>query len=483
MHRAMSEALYVCTGRIQAGTSLSHYGLGIDKYTHFTSPIRRYADVVVHKQLLLAIDNTASTPISAPPGFRPIQSQRGLPSIPDSSAISILRGEGLESKPLLRNSPMRTGPVTVDGAGAHPVDNSQSVDDVADALDRLQMNLSNGGVDSAKPGTVYGPNRVAYICDGLNKQNRMAKLSSMECQRLFLSLYFRKAVEVTKAVVTDLRVNGVLVYVPKYDLKAPVFIADRDGTVQIDPELVGLPANTGLDPTAGFAQPAARSRRFPAGRCVLDEQTGLRVDVPDAPRSFRVGVLDVLQVLIFSDFKDTKARVPSPRVHLVGSKGKGVSTSKNDGSVAINSSTVRYRGGSNSTVASAPTRQGALLTDQEPSMYGMLHSIERRPRLTASVRLGPVSKGEAGSTNRSVSSILPGRKVFSNFTNPDTLTAIQDSAANAASEAAAQRRAAAQASHEIKNEYQTTQTIERNVMVRAQKLAAVKRNARKGKGK
>lgn len=37
------------------GEGVSHFGLALQEYTHFTSPIRRYADVVVHRQLLQAI--------------------------------------------------------------------------------------------------------------------------------------------------------------------------------------------------------------------------------------------------------------------------------------------------------------------------------------------------------------------------------------------------------------------------------------------
>ncbi|KAM3146946.1 hypothetical protein pb186bvf_001100 [Paramecium bursaria] len=53
--RCMNEALYVCTADVDY-TELHHYGLAADLYTHFTSPIRRYADVLVHRLLSAAID-------------------------------------------------------------------------------------------------------------------------------------------------------------------------------------------------------------------------------------------------------------------------------------------------------------------------------------------------------------------------------------------------------------------------------------------
>nr|XP_045755788.1 DIS3-like exonuclease 1 isoform X2 [Mirounga angustirostris] len=52
--QAMSNALYFSTGSC-AEEEFHHYGLALDKYTHFTSPIRRYADIVVHRLLMAAI--------------------------------------------------------------------------------------------------------------------------------------------------------------------------------------------------------------------------------------------------------------------------------------------------------------------------------------------------------------------------------------------------------------------------------------------
>lgn len=47
-------AQYFCSGE-HAQEDWHHYGLAAPIYTHFTSPIRRYADVCVHRLLGAAI--------------------------------------------------------------------------------------------------------------------------------------------------------------------------------------------------------------------------------------------------------------------------------------------------------------------------------------------------------------------------------------------------------------------------------------------
>lgn len=54
--KPMQFARYFCTGILETEKLFSHYALNVPLYTHFTSPIRRYADVLVHRLLAAAVD-------------------------------------------------------------------------------------------------------------------------------------------------------------------------------------------------------------------------------------------------------------------------------------------------------------------------------------------------------------------------------------------------------------------------------------------
>jgi len=304
--RAMSEAQYICTGALEEGIGFSHYGLGIEMYCHFTSPIRRYADIAVHRLLLSSLSHNTDEVLSQNVGV-----MKNTNILPESSAISILSGDRLK----INEEP-------------HNTEDNELSDDFLDSLiEGASAQVFANDPEKKKTidnqSILYKTTELARICHNLNQQNRAAKRSSMDCQRLFLSLYFKDNIEITQAVIIGLRQNGLIVYIPKFDIKGPVYLVDRNGCVQINPKTMDLPTISGLPPSKDFMI-IDGCRMFPHGKCTIingndTTKANLEVSLPfnGTTRKAIFKYLDVITVQVSCDLSNTTARIPSPKIHLV----------------------------------------------------------------------------------------------------------------------------------------------------------------------
>jgi hypothetical protein len=285
-----------------------------------------------------------------------------------------------------------------------------------------------------------------------------------------------------QGIVTDLRENGFFVYVPKFDISGPVYLRDSNGDVQIDPSFLGMPPSAGEEPTLGFASSSSACRRFPTGQCTLAESPDgtfgrpqLVVSVPGGMKVFTVRTVDVVSINLKCEMWDARSRVPPPRFLLVGKGSRSPGFGQATKTTQIIASQVLQ----GETKVDKVLGQSSSKREAFSSIFDALQDLHIPPVL-ADV---PLRSATSNKEHPYRQEEFRGRIVFHEFVNPDTKSATQEAAINAASEAAALRRANAAQTQERRNEYDSARSIERNVMARTQRLATEKRNTRHGKAK
>jgi exoribonuclease R len=97
--RPMQQAKYFVAGQVDDPKEWSHYALDFALYTHFTSPIRRYADCIVHRLLAHSLlieqqKQDAKTKVVVVPGTAPSAPAASVVEAGDTKSFAGLSAAG-----------------------------------------------------------------------------------------------------------------------------------------------------------------------------------------------------------------------------------------------------------------------------------------------------------------------------------------------------------------------------------------------------
>jgi exoribonuclease R len=207
-----------------------HYGLGLSFYTHFTSPIRRYADIVVHRLIRQAIG--------------------ALSEGKTAEAVIVDHRTSLPPRRVSDSSGSMSADLDALLLGEHRDSRASSDGDLDDLFLGSPSRPPASPTRQPVAPSLVGDRSLDEICKRANQQNRAAKIASRECAEVFLALWLRYRCVVVDSVVEALEVSApaasvssgsfsvdevpdvrLKLWCPRFDVSAwsPVVSTARDG--------------------------------------------------------------------------------------------------------------------------------------------------------------------------------------------------------------------------------------------------------------
>ncbi|KEP61822.1 UNVERIFIED_CONTAM: RNB family domain-containing protein, partial [Hammondia hammondi] len=183
LRKALKLALYYVHG----DALQPHFALHFDEYTHFTSPIRRYADVLVHRLLACSLEwewqNETQPSIHVSSPSSPSSFPSSLPPSSPSSSPSF---------------PSRSSPLRQD----------ERQESAALLAFRRRVEAMCGDKD-----------QLEALCGQCNAKKMNAKQAQTDCDRFFLAIHLkqRRTPEATVGVVLMLQDRSLVVFLPLLD--------------------------------------------------------------------------------------------------------------------------------------------------------------------------------------------------------------------------------------------------------------------------
>ena len=171
---AITSAVLRCMPRAVYTTGASsHFSLGFDAYCHFTSPIRRYADLVVHRQLreILRSEGGAVTlrPGEEPPRPKPNDELESLATPVNARAAAAERAESRIRRRRVLEFLLRQGGIPTEGQVTTVVDKGMVIDLAEYGTSGfLSVDALPGGPYELEPGTLRGRRRTFRLGDTLD---------------------------------------------------------------------------------------------------------------------------------------------------------------------------------------------------------------------------------------------------------------------------------------------------------------------------